>query len=236
MIEFRAMSESESRRRKVRSFVRREGRMTRGQQRAFDEIWPRWGLSLPDNGVLDLSSVFGDIRPVWLEIGFGNGENLLSLAEGNPARNFLGVEVHRPGVGHLLLELESRGIENVRVMTDDALDVTAALPERALDGVLLLFPDPWHKKKHHKRRILQPEFVTALARIMRPNGYFHAATDWEDYARHMMKVLSESNEFDNSQGRGRFAPRPEDRPATRFELRGRRLGHSVYDLVFRRRA
>ena len=222
--------------RPVRSYVLREGRLTAGQERAFSELWPRFGVDLL--GVpLDLPALFGNDRPVWLEIGFGNGDTLATLAERHPDRNYLGIEVHRPGVGHLLLQLEARALANVRLIRHDAVEVLAhALAPASLAGAYLFFPDPWHKRRHHKRRIAQAGFVALLARAIRPGGQFHAATDWEDYARHMLAVLEASPAFENAAGAGAFAPRPEDRPLTRFEQRGQRLGHGVWDLVFWRRA
>ena len=221
--------------RPIRSYVLREGRLTAGQERAFAELWQRFGIDYA-GAPLALRAVFGNDRPVWLEIGFGNGDTLATLAERHPERNFLGIEVHRPGVGHLLLQLEARDLGNVRVLRHDAVEVLRnALPPASLAGAYLFFPDPWHKRRHHKRRILQPGFVELLARVIQPGGRFHAATDWEDYARHMLAVLEASPAFENVAGPARFAPRPADRPQTRFEQRGRRLGHEVRDLVFRRR-
>jgi tRNA (guanine-N7-)-methyltransferase len=223
--------------RPIRSFVLREGRLTAGQQRAFEMLWPRWGLAFQDHE-LDLRTVFGNTHPVYLEIGFGNGESLAEMARRHPERNYLGIEVHRPGVGHLLLRLEELGLSNVRVIRHDAVEVLERmLTGGSLAGVYLFFPDPWHKKRHHKRRILQPTFLDRLARVIRPGGLFHAATDWQDYAEHMMDLLSADGlRFENSAGPGNFTPRPDDRPLTRFEQRGQRLGHGVWDLVFTRRA
>jgi len=221
--------------RPIRSYVLREGRLTAGQERAFAELWPRFGLEYTGTP-LDLPTLFGNDRPVWLEIGFGNGDTLAELAARHPDRNYLGIEVHSPGVGHLLLQLEARGIANVRALRHDAVEVLQhALPPASLAGAYLFFPDPWHKRRHHKRRILQPAFVELVARAIRPGGLFHAATDWEDYAQHMLAVLTASPAFENTAGPGGFVPRPEDRPLTRFEQRGHRLGHGVWDLVFRRR-
>lgn len=224
------------RHRPIRSYVLREGRLTAGQDRAFTELWPRWGVEYT-GASLDLSVLFGNDRPVWLEIGFGNGDSLAALAERNPDRNYLGIEVHRPGVGHLLLRLEARALGNVRVLRHDAVEVLShSLVPGSLAGAFLFFPDPWHKRRHHKRRILQPSFVELLARAIRPGGLFHAATDWEDYAHQMLAVLEASPAFENVAGPGVFSPRPEERPMTRFEERGQRLGHRVWDLEFRRRA
>lgn len=228
------MSVQASRRRSIRSFVLRSGRLTAGQQRAFDELWPKYGVDFPTDS-LDPTALFGNDHPVWLEIGFGNGETLAELACRHPERNFLGIEVHPPGVGHLLLKAAELDLDNLRIVRHDAVEVLTALPDASLAGALLFFPDPWHKKKHHKRRILQLAFVTELARVIRSGGLFHAATDWEDYAGHMMTVMSEAEAFENAVAPGVFAPRPDDRPLTKFERRGTRLGHGVWDLLFRRK-
>lgn len=221
--------------RQVRSYVLREGRLTPGQQRAFDTLWPRWGVDFTEH-TIDPAVAFGNTHPVYVEIGFGNGESLAEMAREHPGCNYLGIEVHRPGVGHLLIKLEESGCENVRVIRHDAVDVVRRmLPDACADGIYLFFPDPWHKKRHHKRRILAPGFVTDLARIVKPGGFFHAATDWQDYAEHMLAVLSASPAFTNRAGEGRFAPRPDTRPMTKFERRGQRLGHGVWDLIFNRR-
>jgi tRNA (guanine-N7-)-methyltransferase len=172
---------------------------------------------------------------VFLEIGFGNGDSLVEIAANHPENNYLGIEVHRPGVGHLLLKAAARELANLRVLRHDAVEVLKdGMAAGALEGVFLFFPDPWPKTAHHKRRILQPAFVELLARAIRPGGTFHAATDWEEYARQMMKVLSAAATFENSAGPGHYAPRPGYRPLTKFEQRGIRLGHGVWDLVFRR--
>lgn len=220
--------------RTIRSFVLRQGRLTRGQQRAFQEHWSRLGVEFNDSP-LDLAGLFGNRNPVFLEIGFGNGESLAEMARLRPQHNFLGIEVHRPGVGHLLMKLQEYGCENVRVCQHDAVEVlTHMIPNHGLQGVYLFFPDPWHKKRHHKRRILQPAFVELLARKLAAGGIFHAATDWEDYAGHMLEVLNGAPQLmHNTAGEG-FAPRPEWRPLTKFERRGLRLGHGVRDLLFER--
>jgi tRNA (guanine-N7-)-methyltransferase len=231
------MSETALRHRPVRSYVLRQGRLTSAQARAFGALWPRFGVDWTPGEALDLPALFGSPGPFFLEIGFGNGENLAALAERHPDRPYLGVEVHGPGVGHLLLEIDRRGLDNVRVLRSDAVELLqSGLPAASLDGVYLLFPDPWPKKRHHKRRILNPAFVALLARALRPGGTFHAATDWQPYAEQMLEVLEAAGElFVNDAGPGAFAPRPAERPWTRFERRGQRLGHPVRDLVFRRR-
>ena len=219
----------------VRSFVLRAGRMTDGQQRALDTLWPRFGLEFtPDP--CDLTALFGRRAPRIVEIGFGNGANLIHMAQLRPDADFLGVEVHRPGVGRVLLEIERLGLTNVRVSNHDAVDVIGLqLPETSLDEVLVLFPDPWHKKRHHKRRLLNEAFVALLATRLRSGGLLRAATDWEHYARQMLEVLSGCALLQNSADEGGYVPRPESRQPTRFERRGERLGHGVWDLAFRRR-
>lgn len=221
--------------RRVRSFVRREGRLTPGQARALERWLPVYGIP-DDAGRLDLSSLFGREAPTVLEIGFGNGATLLELAEKHPERNFIGIEVHRPGVGHLLKHAGERGLVNIRVSSRDAVEVLREqIPDAGLDRVLLYFPDPWPKKRHHKRRIVQPAFVALLGQKIRPGGEFHLATDWENYAWHMRDVLNAAPEFENTAPAGDFVARPPDRPLTKFEQRGHRLGHGVRDLIYRRR-
>ncbi len=219
--------------RRIRSFVRREGRLTAGQQRALDELWPRFGLETGTR--LDLDAVFGRHAPRILEIGFGNGAALAAMAEHQPECDFIGIEVHRPGVGRLLQELERRGLKNVRIFREDAVPVLRdCIPDSSLARLLLFFPDPWHKKRHHKRRIVQPDFLGLVARKLVPGGILHMATDWENYAEHMLAAGDASPAFRNCAGTGHFATRPEYRPVTKFEQRGQRLGHGVWDLMFER--
>lgn len=228
--------ESRPSRRPIRSFVLREGRLTAAQARAFATLWPRFGVDWSPGTLLDLPALFGNERPVTIEIGFGNGESLATMAEQDPGRNWLGIEVHRPGIGHLLLEIERRGLNNLRVLRHDAVEVfSEGLAPASVDAVQLFFPDPWPKKRHHKRRILNEPFVALLARVIRPGGTFHAATDWPPYAEQMLALLEASPWFENTAGQGRYAPRPDSRPLTKFERRGERLGHPVFDLIFRRR-
>ena len=222
-------------RRAVRSFVLREGRLTPAQERALEELWPRFGL---DNGheAIDFTRVFGRTAPLILEIGFGNGRTLAAMAAAAPENDFLGVEVHRPGVGALLNRIETDGLENLRVLCADAVQV---LRERirpgALSGLRIYFPDPWPKKRHHKRRLIQPAFVHLAAERLAPGGVMHLATDWLPYAEHMLEVLSAEGLLQNLGGPDGFAPRPAWRPETHFERRGLRLGHGVRDLLFERR-
>ena len=220
--------------RAVRSFVRREGRLTCGQQRALKTLWGRYGVDLP-GGMLDLPQLFGREAPTILEIGFGSGEVLARLAADHPESNYLGIEVHRPGIGCLLLQLEQAGLTNMRLMVADAAIVLRQhLALEGLDQVYLFFPDPWPKKRHHKRRLVQPEFAAAVAKVLRPGGLFYLATDWADYANHMLVVMMQAPGFVNTAKDARFTPRPEWRPQTRFEIRGRSQGHPVWDLAFAR--
>lgn len=211
----------------------RAGRITRAQRRALDELLPRWGIPYsPAN--LDLDAVFGRKAPRVLEIGFGDGATLIELAAASQQSDFLGVEVHPPGIGHCLLALESLALTNLRLIAHDAVEVLAnQLPPASLDEVLLYFPDPWPKKRHHKRRIVQPAFAALVASRLRQGGTFRLATDWEPYADWMLEVLNAAPGFGNAAPAGGFIERP-DRGATRFEVRGRRLGHPVFDLEFLR--
>ncbi|MCG6863701.1 MAG: tRNA (guanosine(46)-N7)-methyltransferase TrmB [Chromatiaceae bacterium] len=231
------MKEPDCSRRPIRSFVLREGRITRAQARAIEVLWPRFGVDWNPGVPLDLSVLFGNPNPVYLEIGFGNGDVLAELASCNPRRNYLGIEVHRPGVGHLLLEIERRGLENAKVCCHDAVEILAlGLARASLAGVYLLFPDPWPKQRHHKRRIFKPELVRLLARVIRPGGLLHIATDWEPYARQILELLTCAGDlFENTASPRAFASLPQERPQTRFEQRGVRLGHQVRDLIYRRR-
>jgi tRNA (guanine-N7-)-methyltransferase len=222
-------------RRTIRSFVQRAGRITGAQERALEQLWPRFGIDFSPIP-LDFDSIFGRSAPRTLEIGIGDGETLLALAALHPERDFLGVEVHRPGVGHCLLGIESGGLTNVRLIAQDAVEVLERqLPDRSLDEVLLYFPDPWPKKRHHKRRIVQPAFAELLATRLKPGGSFRLATDWAPYAEHMLEVLRASPAFTNASPAGDYVPRPASRPLTKFERRGERLGHEVFDLEFRRK-
>ncbi|MGB0205528.1 MAG: tRNA (guanosine(46)-N7)-methyltransferase TrmB [Neptuniibacter sp.] len=222
--------------RTVKSFVLRAGRMTEGQQKAMEDVWPQMGLEL-QNGMLNLADVFGREAPVVLEIGFGMGDSLIEMAKDQPEKNYIGIEVHRPGVGRILSNAEKAGLNNIRVFCDDAIEVLAqCIPDSSLDCIQLFFPDPWHKKRHHKRRIVQPEFAQTLRKKLKVGGVFHMATDWENYAEHMMEVMSVAEGYQNVAGNGQYSPQPEWRPVTKFQKRGERLGHGVWDLMFEKTA
>ena len=221
-------------RRPIRSFVLRNGRMTPGQQRAFDENWQRWGLEHGD-GLLDFEAAFGRVGPTVLEIGFGMGQSLVAMGEASPATNFIGIDVHKPGVGKLLHSMVETDVDNIRVYCHDAVEILRdCIPDASLDTLQIFFPDPWHKKRHQKRRLVQPSFVAHLTTKLKPGGILHLATDWENYAEQMLEVLSAAEGLSNTCGAGQFSPRPKHRPLTKFELRGERLGHGVWDLVFTR--
>ena len=220
--------------RQVRSFVLRAGRLTGGQKRALDELWPLYGVNGGDDR-LDLAALFDNDHPVIVEIGFGNGEATWQMARAHPEENYLGVEVHKPGVGHLMLELENNGISNVRIASEDAVEfLRRRIPQNSQDGVRIFFPDPWPKKRHHKRRIIQTPFIESLAGKMKAGSVLHMATDWAQYSEHMLNVMHNSQDFENLSPDGKPCPKPEWRPVTKYEKRGQRLGHDVFDLVFRR--
>jgi tRNA (guanine-N7-)-methyltransferase len=219
--------------RAIRSYVLRAGRMGSGQTRALQDLGPRFVLPF-SAAPLDFAALFGREAPVVLEIGFGMGNATADIAQRLPGTDFLGVEVHPPGVGALLRQIGERRLTNLRIVQHDAVEVLAAMvPPASLTGIHIFFPDPWHKKRHHKRRLIQPAFVAALARHLAPGGTLHCATDWEPYAQQMLDVLSAEPMLANTTAR--YAPRPEVRPLTKFEARGRSLGHGVWDLIFTRR-
>jgi tRNA (guanine-N7-)-methyltransferase len=219
--------------RRVRSFVLRQGRMTYGQERALEELLPRYAVP---EGPVDFHTLFGRDARRTLEIGFGDGDNLTELARRHPDQDFLGCEVHRPGVGRLLLTVEADKLTNLRVYPDDAMPfLKERIADDSLDALLIYFPDPWPKKRHHKRRLLQPESAELFARKRKPGGCLHLATDWDDYAQHALEVLAACPAFRNSAATGGFMARPSERPETKFERRGLKLGHAVFDLVFIKR-
>lgn len=232
---------SEQAHRQIRSFVLRAGRMTEAQRRALEVDWPAFGIDIdPDQREkLELTDIFGRTADKVVEIGFGNGDNLVEYARQDPTRDFLGIEVHRAGVGHALLQTKELGLRNLKVICHDAVEVLdQRLADSSLSEVLILFPDPWHKKRHHKRRLIQTPFVDLLARKIKTGGLLQLATDWEPYALQMREVIGASPDFSNCSdelgGSDGFVPRPAWRALTRFEKRGQRLGHGVWDLSFRR--
>ena len=219
--------------RRVRSYVRRSGRITRAQRRALERHWPAYGVD--GAGLLDLDSLFARKGRRVLEIGFGMGDALVAMAGANPHLDYLGIEVHEPGIGRTLAAISGLGLDNVRLLRGDAVEVLSRrIPDASLFGVLLFFPDPWPKKRHHKRRLVQPDFVRLVAAKLEAGGRFHLATDWQEYAEHMLAVLEAAPDLENLAGPGHYAQRPADRPETKFEQRGERLGYSVWDLLFAR--
>jgi len=229
------VTEQQAPQRAVRTFVRREGRLTTGQQRALDELFPRYGV-VPGTDALDFSQLFGRTAPVVLDIGFGDGEALAEIAADHPERDYLGIEVHRPGVGHLLRQLDDEGLTNVRVAAADAIEVMrTSIREASLAGIQLFYPDPWPKKRHHKRRMVQPAWLELAASRLTDGGFLHMTTDWADYAEHMLEVIAASDAFDNLAGQGRYAADAGERPPTKFERRGLERGHVVHDIILRRR-
>ncbi|MFT7234801.1 MAG: tRNA (guanine-N7-)-methyltransferase [Methylophagaceae bacterium] len=219
--------------RTIRSFVRRQGRLTPGQQRAIDQLWPKFAIDDEDT-IIDLDSVFQRKAPKIIEIGFGNGATLAEMAKNQPDHDFLGIEVHRPGVGQLLNLIDQYKLTNLRVACTDAVELlNKRIKDNSLDRLQLYFPDPWHKKRHHKRRIIQPEFVALLSRKIKPGGHLHMATDWQHYAEQMLTDVSENLDFLNCSDK-HYIPRPDYRPLTKFEQRGHKLGHGVWDLLYKR--
>lgn len=216
--------------RSIRSFVLRQGHMTAAQQRAIDTLWSQFGVDYRE-APLDLSAAFGRNAPKILEIGFGMGVATVEIAKRLPERDFLAIDVHGPGVGNLLKLIEQESVGNIRVMRHDAVEVVEhMLADNSLSGIHIFFPDPWHKKRHHKRRLIQPPFVAKLLPKLMPGGYIHLATDWEEYAVQMLEVLSGFDELANTAAD--YTTTPAYRPETKFEARGKRLGHGVWDLVF----
>ena len=220
--------------RKVRSFVKREGRLTNGQAKALEQYWDVMGLRHSD-GIIDPQTLFNNTNPIVLEIGFGMGKSLVEMAKSAPELNFIGIEVHRPGVGACISLAQEEGVNNLKVYEHDAIEVLAhCIPDACLTTVQLFFPDPWHKKKHHKRRIVQPEFVETIRQKLKADGVFHMATDWENYAECMLEDMSSAPGYNNLSETNDYVPRPDSRPLTKFENRGQRLGHGVWDIQFKR--
>lgn len=220
-------------RRDIRSFVIRGGRITDAQQNAFDLYWPEYGLRLQD-GPIDSLQVFGNSHPLVVEIGYGMGDSLLTMAEQEPDKNFIGIEVHLPGVGRLVNEAGKRKLSNLKTYCADAIDVlTHCIAEHSVSRLQLFFPDPWHKKRHHKRRIVQAEFIDLVNSRLTAGGVFHLCTDWQPYAEHMLLMVSQVESFVNLSPVGDYCERPDYRPITKFERRGEKLGHGVWDLLFK---
>lgn len=224
----------EYKRKDIRSYVIRGGRITEGQKRAFDQAWEHYGLSLLD-GVIDPQAVFGRKAPLVLEVGFGMGDSLLEMVQNEPDKDFIGIEVHPPGVGRLINNASKCNVDNLRVYMADAIDVLDdCIPDQCINRFQLYFPDPWHKKKHNKRRIVQPEFIQRVRHKLSLGGMCHMATDWQPYADHIMEVMSLAEGFENGASDYFFAERPDFRPQTKFERRGESLGHGVWDVLFTR--
>lgn len=223
-------------RRRIKSFVLRTGRMTDGQRRAYEINWTELGLQRSD-GMQNFETTFGRTAPVVLEIGFGMGDSLAEMAGNALENDFIGIEVHTPGVGRLMYLVQDAGLNNVRTYEDDAVEVLAhCIPDDSLSRVQIYFPDPWHKLRHHKRRLIQAPFVQVLRRKLKVGGVLHLATDWQHYAEHMMTVMSDAEGYSNMANVSQYSPRPDYRPITKFEKRGERLGHGVWDLLFTKSA
>ena len=220
----------------VKSFVKREGRLTNAQAKAIEENWESLGLVV-EQGPLNLDNVFNRSANRVLEIGFGMGKSLVEMASNAPHTDFIGIEVHRPGVGACLALAKEAALTNLRVFEHDAVEVLkVSIPDASLDRLQLFFPDPWHKKRHHKRRIVQAEFVQQIRSKLKIGGEFHMATDWENYAQHMLEIMNAAEGFSNTSDTQDYVPRPEYRPTTKFEVRGQKLGHGVWDIIFKREA
>ncbi|WP_282109466.1 tRNA (guanosine(46)-N7)-methyltransferase TrmB [Shewanella algicola] len=220
--------------RKIRSFVLREGRLTKGQSQAIEAHWPAMGLDYTPQP-LDLTEVFGRDADTVLEIGFGMGASLVQMASASPEQNFIGIEVHKPGVGACLADAGEAKVTNLRVYHHDAMEVLEhSIADGSLARLQLFFPDPWHKKRHHKRRIVQADFVELVRRKLKIGGVFHMATDWENYSEHMLEVMNAAEGYKNQSTTGTVVERPDHRPLTKFEARGHRLGHGVWDIMFER--
>jgi tRNA (guanine-N7-)-methyltransferase len=229
-------AEDTSKHRAIKSFVMRAGRMTEGQQRGLDQGLAKFGLDLAD-GPQDFDAVFGRSAPRTFEIGFGMGHSTLEMAAAAPEQDFIGVEVHRPGVGALLNGVMTHNLTNVRIYSCDALEVLRdCVADASLDRLLLFFPDPWHKSRHHKRRIVQASFAELVRQKLKVGGVLHMATDWQPYAEYMLEVMNVAPGYRNLAEDGQYVPRPTERPTTKFERRGERLGHGVWDLKFQRNA
>lgn len=226
------MKSEDKRMRKIRSYVLREGRLTKGQERALEQNFPTMGLELQQE-LYDFDAIFERQAPRVLEIGFGMGKSLAEQARDQRDTDFVGIEVHKPGIGACLVLAEEYDLTNLRVINHDAVEIIdRCIPDGSLDRVQIFFPDPWHKKRHHKRRIVQTEFCQKLHKKLKSGGILHLATDWENYAEYMLEVLNPMPEFKNLSETGDFVPKPDSRPLTKFEARGQKLGHGVWDMMF----
>ena len=220
--------------RRIRSFVLREGRLTKGQQHALENYWADYGLAYQADA-FDLTKVFNRDNPRVLEIGFGMGQSLVQMASETPDKDFIGIEVHRPGVGACIALAQSKRLTNIKIFQHDAVEILEhSIADNSLDTVQLFFPDPWHKKRHHKRRIVQPEFANLVRKKLKPGGVFHMATDWQNYAEHMLEVMQQMPGYSNLSETNDYVERPAHRPLTKFEQRGHRLGHGVWDLMYKK--
>lgn len=227
------LTEDDFRQKHIKSFVKRRGHISRAQERAVEQGMPVWGIPYSPNEPIDFDARFGKQADNWLEIGFGMGETTAKIAKAHPAVNYLGVEIYTAGVGSLIKKIEEEDIQNIRIMSHDVVEVLRdMIPDNSLSRVLIYFPDPWRKARHHKRRLIQPEFIKHLCSKLKTGAILHCATDWENYAMQMLEVLQGESLLKNT-AEG-FAPRPETRPLTKFENRGLKLGHGVWDLVFER--
>lgn len=232
ILELKIMENEQALHREIKSFVLRQGKITQGQQRAIEELMPVYGLQYTGEK-LDLAEAFGRNNSKVVEIGFGMGHATWQIAKNNPENDYLGIEVHLPGVGALLMQMRDNDVSNLRVIRHDAVEVLRnMLIDNSIDGFHIYFPDPWHKKRHHKRRIIQSEFVNLLCQKLKSGGYIHLATDWEEYATWMLDILRANSQLANQSISNDYVPRPDYRPLTKFENRGVKLGHGVWDLIF----
>ncbi|KAA0443644.1 MAG: tRNA (guanosine(46)-N7)-methyltransferase TrmB [Candidatus Thioglobus sp.] len=219
--------------RKIQSFVRRSGRLTPSQQKGLTQLWADYALEPQVDFLLDFSAIFSNENAVVLEIGFGNGDTLVQMAAQNPQLNYVGIEVYEAGIGRLISNAHKQGLGNLKVLKGDAIEfLNANIKNHCLSKVQLFFPDPWHKKKHHKRRIVSHDFLDLLSAKLTAGGELHLATDWQDYAEQMLQMLEENKHFKNIQNAHTYSPRPDFRPLSKFEKRGQRLGHKIWDLIF----
>ena len=218
--------------RKIQSFVKRTGRLSKGQSLGLTELWRDYGIDI-DKKMLNLEDIFSNQNDITIEIGFGNGDSLLEMAIKQPDMNFLGIEVYEAGVGRLVNEASKKNVSNLRVIKEDAVEVIENnIPDKSISHCQLFFPDPWHKKRHHKRRIVQMSFLDLLSNKLKENGKVHIATAWENYAEHILETLESHKHFKNCSGAHRYSERPKNRPLTKFENRGQKLGHGVWDIIF----